>query len=71
MIYELPLYFLSLCFHYCQKGDIMKNQVHPVNILKTLGITKEQYARMGSGEIMALVRLYYSLQANEQSNLTK
>lgn len=48
----------------------MERQIIPVNFLKATGITKEQYARMGSGEIMMLLRLYYSWQA-KQSNVTK
>ncbi|MBR6289258.1 MAG: hypothetical protein IKR19_07985 [Acholeplasmatales bacterium] len=38
------------------------NYVTPINVLKSLGIPKEQYARMGTREVMMLVRLAYSHQ---------
>lgn len=49
----------------------MNRQIVPVNVLKSLGISKEQYAKMSAGEVMELVRLCYASQANTQSNVTK
>lgn len=54
-----------------RKEGELKTQIIPLDVLKTLEISKEQYARMSSREVMDLVRWFYAHQAEILSNLKK
>ncbi len=49
----------------------MTRYIVPVNVLETLGVSKEQYAHMTQGEVIELIKLCYQMQLNSQSDLNK